>query len=569
MVQGDDGLQRHRQLEAAASSVGSSSAANAEEKANGQPVSGKESLLQVEVKQLQLATTSARYEMRRHLHQESLLRQLRDDFDGAYDTLLAHVRVRAGKHPRKDASGELGGPQPKLRQPSEQDMWFDTQLSAKPIDHAQLDFNLRNAARLLHTCRWPLLFDPARSLLEEIHSTSYCGRAVAWPLPSAHKKQIRSINGLEVQDGGDALSLAEEAAVRAYRRQLESVLHYYTQYLRTFVDFQLISVMPGDDLTQDQAAAPVKRRGAVTVDGVSLELRDSPQVFLCKSVAGLSSSVMILQLEFDGIFVCADLYAPLHWPAHRTSSACLSQSLTSGNSSFLPRQRSGGSRQTADWVQSVDDAAIKVLQHLHLQSFLYDFHLHQACLAMLRPSEVEQADFSVLGVLRLLAQHHTATAYGSAPVGAVGALRSQTDGTVSLPHPLAGGEVADFLRFVAQQGSRYSCYELGHPDDEGGFCVVMPTPPSTWCIKEGSEDKVQGEDDGSEDEGWGGDDKAYTQHQLAGRLLSLEGSKLYFCTVLASSTVVRDLNTASTRCQVTSQRGTLTLNSVSLCLRRR
>jgi hypothetical protein len=52
-----------------------------------------------------------------------------------------------------------------LRSPCRLDKTAERAHSA--VDPVELEFNLAAASRLLHTCRWPLLFDKSRMLLEQ------------------------------------------------------------------------------------------------------------------------------------------------------------------------------------------------------------------------------------------------------------------------------------------------------------------------------------------------------------------------------------------------------------------
>jgi hypothetical protein len=456
-------------------------------------------LLQVVSCEVEAAIDAGRKQMRQHLHQASLLRKLRDDAHAAAQRLSTPTSYT----PRTDQQ----------RLNSHRFDPISPLMSARTIDPTQLEFNLRNAARLLHTCRWPLLFNDARQLLE--------ASSVSWPQQQGSDDCL-----LDSVNSSASLTVEEGEAVALYRRQLESVLHYYTQYLRSVLAFQLVCVLPSSDqaaapppppaaATDDQSPCLLHSRAAIMVGGRRLVFSNSPRVYLCKAVAGSedvtgdgrSDAVIVLQLQFDGIFVCADLYAPEEWPPGRqcrhsthSNSGGVSQL---GADTFRPNRRSAETR----WLHTVDDAAIKVQQNLHFQSFLYDFHLHHVCLEILRPPDTPP-NFGILELLRALSRHHTATAVAGAPRGALGALRHQPREVIELPYSLhfgarradhaavahaathgdddgGGGELNElpaFLAFVVRQCRCFGCRDMQHRQDSGCFCVASSRPPSEWWL---------------------------------------------------------------------------------------
>ena len=104
---------------------------------------------------------------------------------------------------------------------------------------------------------------------------------------------------------------------------------------------------------------------------------------------------------------------------------------------------------------------------------------------MLRPpfDDAKKAPFAVLPMLRMLTQHHTATAVGSAPAGAIGSLTHIRREQIHLPLPLIGARAAlpSLVDFLCADDQLLGCHRLHHPADRGlGFCVLAQQTQTAW-----------------------------------------------------------------------------------------
>ena len=431
LLLGDHNMQRHQVKNAAARS--GAFCPPERQNAAGQGVCAATDLLQSNGMDLVSAAASARAEMQRHLQQAQVLRTIQLD---AY----------------------LTGPAQTAQNPA----------VSSSVNPDQLEFMLANSSRLLHACRWPLLFNEASSLLGL--------SSVSW------EDWCRRDSDVDGSDTG--LSSDEVCVVRNYRRLLESLLHFYTVYLRTMLDFQLVVAVPGGATSSPHGSG---KRASVKVGEREIRLPDSPRVYLRKLVRdGDGEAVaIVMQLEFDGIFVCANLYAPLPWPPK--PAHLYSEDTAGGSSGYLRRDLRRPAHST------VDDGAMDVVRRMCFQPFLYDFHLYQACrsLLLLPPFQHEdQSPFAVLPMLRMLTQHHTATSLGSAPAGALGNLAHTRGTRLQLPLPLLGERAAlpDLIEFLCapQVGLGLRC--LHHPHERGlGLCVLARKPCTAWAVDSSAE----------------------------------------------------------------------------------
>jgi hypothetical protein len=420
-------------------------------------------ILRAHGRQLQEAATCGRLEMRRHLYQSQMLRTLKSDTLGMLGLSAMGLELD-----QESIDAHRGNP-----------------AVSSSVDPDELEFTLANSARLLHACRWPLLFNEACSLLG--------ASSVSWD-------QFRSMDA-KISSNSEGTSHDEDidGVVCQYRRLLESLLHFYTLYLRTALDFELVTAIPGDSMPQGGHPLPQAKangkRAAILVGANKISIHDSPRVYLRKLVQGpdSESAVIVMQLEFDGIFVCANIFAPLQWPPGSrrqpfTPRAHGSRGMPrySSRTAALHRGGSGGSGARAHPRNTVDDVATDVARRMCLQSFLWDYHLHYACRAMmLRPpfDDAKKAPFAVLPMLRMLTQHHTATAVGSAPAGAIGSLTHIRREQIHLPLPLIGARAAlpSLVDFLCADDQLLGCHRLHHPADRGlGFCVLAQQTQTAW-----------------------------------------------------------------------------------------
>jgi hypothetical protein len=200
----------------------------------------------------------------------------------------------------------------------------------------------------------------------------------------------------------DSLTDDELIRVALHGRVLESFLHHYTQYLRTFLDFEVVAVIDGSSAPPSADDTATNRqsttRPSVQVGKRSIELNPT-RVFLKKVVDDI---VLVLQLNFDGIFVCANLYAPGIWPLRAKAFRC--------NSIESIQMHPQSSRD-------VFYAGTMVQGALQLQSFVYDFHLFHARAELLAPPGDPRGDdlatCDLLGLFRMLTQHHTGIPRGA------------------------------------------------------------------------------------------------------------------------------------------------------------
>lgn len=423
--------------------------------------------------QLQNAATDGRLEMRRHLHQAQMLRTLQSD------GLEALGLAPAAEISEEDRSSASTDAEPQLTR--------GNPAVSSSVDPDELEFTLANSARLLHACRWPLLFNEACSLLGE--------SSVSWD-EFRSTEMTSSSPGSEIKDD-DLQPTQEQRVLSLYRRLLESLLHFYSLYLRTVLDFELVTAIPGESMPpggQPLPTATSSKHATIMVGSKNIALYDSPRVYLRKLVPCTDGegddAVIVMQLEFDGIFVCANLFAPLAWPPGGRRrpfnpggyGVRNPYSQRSGGSNA----RGGGSGARTQTRNTVDDEAADVARRMCLQGFIYDYHLHYACITMLlRPpfEDAARAPFAVLPMLRMLTQHHTATTVGSAPAGAIGNLTHTRHEQIQLPLPLLGERAAlpEFVEFMCADDQLLGCRRLTHPADRGlGFCVLARQPQTEW-----------------------------------------------------------------------------------------